>query len=539
MQLKTRVWILIGAAMLGMLVISLVSLFSMRATMLSQHESNTDKVVGLAVKMVEHYQQLEVQGQLSHEEAQLRAKEALSALHDGSAYAAVRTYDGILIVHPIKAQVDTQDKGVQSDGTPTAEAYNRYLSSQDIYGHMTVSVPRPGSKDTNERILKRNSFRRFEPWGWIIASGTFIDDVDTVFWQRAGMLLIIGGALLAIVALLALTISRTILRQMGGEPQYAAGIAQAIASGDLSRSITYPGEKESLLGAMSSMQDGLKSLVQRFNQASATLTSAASELNNDTHQVSKGARMTSEAASSTAAAIEEMTVSINQISDSARATEANSQQAAELACQGEQLAVDAANEIRLISTNISGATELINGLVEHSREIDKMSGVIKDIAEQTNLLALNAAIEAARAGEQGRGFAVVADEVRKLAERTAGATRDITRTIQLVQSNTDQAANMMSSVRSQVETGVDLTVKAAGALREISAGSQKALTEIREVANAAHEQSQASNNIATNIERIAQMVEESDASVSSVHEQVQRLDALAQDLHSAAGSFKL
>ncbi|MBS1157379.1 MAG: hypothetical protein H6R07_3303 [Proteobacteria bacterium] len=536
MQLKTRVWILIGAAMFGMLVIALVSLFAMRSTMLNQHESNSDKVVGLAVKTIEHYQQLETQGLLSREEAQQKAKEAMFAMHDGDAYVSVRTFDGIQIVHPIQARVDQPDNGVQSDGTPSANAYNSYLAGKELYGHMTVSMPRPGGGSV---ILKRNSFRRFDPWNWIVASGTFIDDVDTVFWQRAGMLLVIGGGLLAIVAFLALKMSRNILGQMGGEPQYAAGIAQSIAGGDLSQQIASRGGRESLLGAMVSMQDGLRGLVQRFNQASTTLTSASAALNDDMHHVSEGARMTSEAASSTAAAIEEMSVSINHISEGARETEVNSQRAVDLACQGEKLAEDAANEIRRISTDISGAAELIHGLVEHSREIDKMSGVIKDIAEQTNLLALNAAIEAARAGEQGRGFAVVADEVRKLAERTAGATQDITRTIQQVLSDTGQAAQMMNGVRSQVENGVDLTVKAASALREISAGTQVTLTEIREVANAAQEQSQASNNIASNIERIAQLVEESDASVTSVHEQVRRLDMLAQELHVAAGSFKL
>ena len=168
-----------------------------------------------------------------------------------------------------------------------------------------------------------------------------------------------------------------------------------------------------------------------------------------------------------------------------------------------------------------------------------MSGEIKEIADQTNLLALNAAIEAARAGEQGRGFAVVADEVRKLAERTRGATQEITATIQAVQTDTDVAAARMEGVRSQITQGMELAEKAANALHEINDGAQATLLKTRDVAIAAREQSAASNSIAGNVERISQMVEESDSSLQTVHAQVRQLDELAKELNQAASNFKL
>jgi methyl-accepting chemotaxis protein/methyl-accepting chemotaxis protein-3 (ribose and galactose sensor receptor) len=352
-------------------------------------------------------------------------------------------------------------------------------------------------------------------------------------------MLVIGAILLSIVSFLAIRTMRSILGQLGGEPQYAAEIAQGIANGDLSRRIESDGRTESLLGSMRTMRDGLHGMVDRFNQASTTLATASQQLTEETEQISRGSQMTSEATSSTAAAVEEMTVSISHISASARETESNSRHAAELATQGEELANNAADEIRRIAGDVSSAADLIRGLVERSREIDSMSAVIKEIADQTNLLALNAAIEAARAGEQGRGFAVVADEVRKLAERTGGATQDITRTIRAVQSDTDVVANRMDGVRGQVALGVELAEKAAEALREINCGAQQTLEKTREVANAAQEQSQVSNSIAGNVERIAQMVEESDAAVHAAHDQVRRLDELARELHQAAAKFKL
>ncbi|PHU99464.1 methyl-accepting chemotaxis protein [Iodobacter sp. BJB302] len=345
--------------------------------------------------------------------------------------------------------------------------------------------------------------------------------------------------ILAVMGALAMATMRSILGQLGGEPQYAADIALNIANGDLSQQIDTRAGNHSLIGSMRSMQQGLHDMVRRFNQASSTLANASEQLNKETAQISRGSQMTSEATSSTAAAIEEMTVSISHISSSARETELNSHQAAELATEGEKMAQHAADEIRRISGDISSAAGLIRGLVDRSREIDSMSAVIKEIADQTNLLALNAAIEAARAGEQGRGFAVVADEVRKLAERTSGATQDITRTIRAVQDDTDIAAGSMDLVQSQVAQGVDLVEKAASALREINGMARLTLEKTRDVANATQEQSQVSNSIAGNVERIAQMVEESDASVQAAHEQVRSLDELARELTLEAAKFKL
>ena len=373
----------------------------------------------------------------------------------------------------------------------------------------------------------------------MVAYGVYVEDVEGSFWSEAIKMLAISLGLLAIVAGLAFRTMRNIMGQLGGEPAYAAEIAQGIANGDLSRSIDTQGRSDSLLGSMRIMQQGLHDIVERFNQASTTLATASQQLTDETEQISRGSQQTSEATAATAAAVEQMTVSISHISSSARETEANSQHAAELATQGERLANNAADEIRRISSDISATADLIRGLVERSREIDSMSAVIKDIADQTNLLALNAAIEAARAGEQGRGFAVVADEVRKLAERTSGATQDITRTIRAVQSDTDAAASRMDGVRQQVTLGVELTEQAAQALRDINDGARATLEKTREVANAAQEQSQVSNSIAGNVERIAQMVEESDAAVQAAHDQVRQLDELARELNQAAAKFRL
>ena len=541
MKLKTRLLIIVFAAVIGLIAMASYGLFQLRQSLYDERRSQIAQMLDVAGAQLKYFHSLEKSGKLTREEAQARAKESISAQRTADNYFIARNIaDNMLMIHGNPARVGKIDPGGKTtDGRQVMEVYQEEIrSSKTGKGFVMLDAVRPGSEDKT-LYKKLNGASIFEPWGWLIAIGFFVDDIDRVFWRDAINLLVIGGILICIVGLMAIKTMGTIFGQLGGEPAYASEIARSIANGDLSRDIDSKGGENSLLGSMKMMQTGLHDIVARFNQASTTLASASQHLADETERISCGSQKTSEATSSTAAAIEEMTVSINHISGNARETEHNSRHAANLASEGEKLARDAAAEIQRISNDITTTSDLIRGLVERSREIDSMSAVIKEIADQTNLLALNAAIEAARAGEQGRGFAVVADEVRKLAERTGGATEDITRTIRAVQSDTDAAAARMDGVRTQVALGVELAERAAQSLHEINQGSHATLEKTRDVANAAQEQSQASNSIANNVEQIAQRVEEAEASVHAVHAQVQQLEQLARELHLAAAKFRL
>jgi methyl-accepting chemotaxis protein/methyl-accepting chemotaxis protein-3 (ribose and galactose sensor receptor) len=539
MKLRTQIGLLILAALACLLLVSAISLATLNSALQQERAARINQLTTFASKLVGHYQQLEADGKLSHAEAQARALEGLAAMRNGDDYFFVRSTDNILLLHPDKSRVGKYDKGGKlPDGRFTYQAYEEALSKGD-QGLVTIYVKRPNSSDLTQ-LPKLNGITLFRPWGWVIGIGFFTDDIRAAFWQHTGQFLAIIAVLVLAMSALAFAIARRILRQLGGEPSYAAEIAGLIASGDLSCAIRLEdGQDNTLLGAMSRMQVGLRSIMHGFNDAAEQLTRVAGELNAQMQQIGQGASTSAESTAAMVATVKQMASSIDHVSASARESENSSDSSARLADQGEQQANHAEQEIKRISDSVHGAAQMIEGLVAHSKEIDNIAALINDIAGQTNLLALNAAIEAARAGEQGRGFAVVADEVRKLAERTASATQNILQTTHSVQQDTAAAVQKMDEVGGMIESGVMQTEQAAAALHSIHNSSRELLKQIREVSSAMQEQSKASTDIAANVERIASMVEQSNDAIATAHPLVRQLDQLASQLQQSTANFKL
>jgi methyl-accepting chemotaxis protein len=240
-----------------------------------------------------------------------------------------------------------------------------------------------------------------------------------------------------------------------------------------------------------------------------------------------------------ATAMQEMSSTVLQVSEnSGKAAEA-SRKAAETARQGGIIVDETLRKMRAIADSVSSTAKKVEELGKSSDQIGRIIGVIDDIADQTNLLALNAAIEAARAGEQGRGFAVVADEVRKLAERTTTATKEIAQMIQTVQSETKMAVTAMEEGTQQVEEGVKTTTQAGEALKEIISMSENVGEVITHIATAVTEQSSATEEINNNMEQISKLVKESADGAQQSARACQDLSGLAMDLQKVVGNFKL
>jgi methyl-accepting chemotaxis protein len=291
--------------------------------------------------------------------------------------------------------------------------------------------------------------------------------------------------------------------------------------------------------ALNQLLDKLQTSFQTLRGIAQQVGGASRELSETASQVSSAAGTQSEASANMAATIEEMTVSINHVAEQAKATHDGAVESKQLVASGSAIIRKTIDDIHEISSVVKQSASSIQQLETDSSQVGAVINVIREIADQTNLLALNAAIEAARAGEQGRGFAVVADEVRKLAERTARSTQEISATIGTMMSRSKDTASQMGAAENLVETGVQRADEANQAIAQIGSNATAAAENISAITAAIQQQGVASNNIAIQVEQTAQMSEESSAAAQHAASGATRLDQLVKQQMETLEQFQV
>jgi methyl-accepting chemotaxis protein len=355
-----------------------------------------------------------------------------------------------------------------------------------------------------------------------------------------GQTLVIAAILFIAAIMVSIAIGLYMARGIALPVSNAINIADRIAGGNLANVIRAEGSDEiaNLMHALQKMQDSLRDMIRHINTTANQVGTSAGQLTGFATNISNSVNHSSESLTSTAAAVEEMTVSVGQVSESAEAARQIAQRTSDFARQGRDRLNDASGEIGKIAGSVESSSQVMDHLQASSQQIGNIANVIRGIADQTNLLALNAAIEAARAGEQGRGFAVVADEVRKLAEKAGSATNEIKSMIDTIQTQTDQAAVQMRQASGLALVGVKMIQELQEPLEELQRGAAISLASLVDLAGATKEQTHASTQIAQNIERIAQMGESNSTAAQQSASAAQSLETLSRDLLTVVNRFQ-
>ncbi|MBV6288848.1 methyl-accepting chemotaxis protein [Pseudomonas sp. MAFF 301350] len=359
------------------------------------------------------------------------------------------------------------------------------------------------------------------------------DQYDTAFT----LVIVLLVAATALTLLCAVLLTRSIVKPI----DEALHAAEQIAEGNLTQTIRAEGTDEAarLLKAMAKMQHKLRDTLQQIAGSATQLASAAEELNAVTDESARGLQQQNNEIQQAATAVTEMTSAVEEVARNAVSTSEASKEATRSAGDGRDLVMETVSAIERMSADVQGTAELIGNLAGESRDIGKVLDVIRGLADQTNLLALNAAIEAARAGEAGRGFAVVADEVRALAHRTQQSTSEIERMIGSIQGGTEQAVNSMRNSTERAESTLNIARGAGLSLETITS----AVAEINErnlvIASAAEEQAQVAREVDRNLVNINDLSVQSATGAHQTSAASAELSRLAVNLNGLVARFSV
>jgi len=366
-------------------------------------------------------------------------------------------------------------------------------------------------------------------------SGIILSNQSDYAASRNALLVTAAVVILLVVVLTLVTIRRI----TDSVHVLEESIARATDGLDLTVRVPISGQDEIAKAgmALNALFEQLQAILKGMRSHAEEVAQTSNQLSGSVGQLAGSVDRQNEATSSMAAAAEELSVSVAHVSEGALMAKATSLYSLQLSEQGRDITEQNVAAMSTATNDVNATAGVIEALGQRVQSIGLIASVIKDIADQTNLLALNAAIEAARAGEQGRGFAVVADEVRKLAERTSGATNEIAQVISTVQLEADKAVSSVGGVVAKFNDIASSTRAAGQAILEIRSGSEQVVNMTLDISNALGEQKTASESIAQKIEVIASMSESNSVAMNSVNSASQRMDGLSQTMHQDLSRF--
>ncbi len=537
-SISSRLGLIAVITLLGVLLVTGQSLLEINEGLLEAKSKQTQNMVDAAHSVMDGYYKQFKNGELSEDEAKTLALNAVKTMrYDNGNYFWVNDYSPTIIMHPVKPQLAGKDLSGVKD-TNGKHLYLEFVkvAKKTGSGHVDYLWEKPGASDPLEKI---SYVKAFKPWGWIIGTGIYVNDVRESTWQLAKDLSVY--VVLIILFLLAglFFIAKSIVVPIRSTTSVLEDLSKG--EGDLTIRLPVNGEDEvaKLSASFNEFVEKIHHIIVSVQKSSAEVEISASELlSKSTESVASTEQQNAETAQ-IATASNEMVSTINEIAHSASTAAGLAQGANTEALEGKKVVTESASSVENLSTEIQSASAVITELDSECDSIDSVLSVIKGIAEQTNLLALNAAIEAARAGEQGRGFAVVADEVRTLAGRTQGATLEINGIIEQLQNKAKEAVSAIETSGSIALIAVEQAQKASNSLDSIADCVNSISDANDHIATAAEEQSAVTREIDERVVVIADLATTSNQIASGINSGSDTLKKSGQSVSELMAAFKV
>jgi methyl-accepting chemotaxis protein len=518
------------------IVSSVYEVLNQKTKMLVQRKAEISSVVNAGLSLFERAQASVLRGTMNLLEAQEMVKSEISALrYRGQNYLWIFDTDAKQLAHGT-SQKDVGNNLIDFSDPTGKKVYVAFLDviSKDSEGYVDYVWTKAGSSALEPKVTFVKLFR---PWGWVLATGVYTDDIDAEFYQLIKEKLMFFGLLLTIIFIFSILVIRSITRPL--EMTISAMNEIAKGGGDLTvrLSVSSQDELSKLATGFNEFAEKVRQIIIEMQQNQTVLGGATSEMSLITRRSRELLTQHQHENHQVAAAIHEMSATITDVARNAADAAKSVLMVQDRVLNGNILVEDNILFINELSNTINQIISAMNGLKQEAHDINSILDVIKSIAGQTNLLALNAAIEAARAGEHGRGFAVVADEVRTLAMRTQKSTQDIERMIQGMQNQVEEVVCAIELGRQKSDLSVKQAKLTAITFGHISSDIDVVADMNTQIASATEQQSVVVATVHKNIENIRETFDESAKGSQQIEVAGLQLQKLATDISSTLKQF--